>query len=366
MQKILVSRDDRLSRSMPDVAQAPDGSLICVFRESSVYPRREPIAHLPDKPFSRICQVSSFDEGNTWSDVKAIHAHSKEEGLLNCPRLLRLRNGELLLAVDWIPENTQGETSAECRIWLWRSVDQGRSWQGPRKTTINGIVPSLKQLHDGTIMCGTSIWNAQKEEVMTAHLSADEGKTWTGPFTVAQKSGYSFCEGDFVELDSGRIVCYLRTEKHAPNSYKTFSDDGGKTWHGPYRAGLLSCLGRPAGNLLSTGEVVVTFRCDYSGMFCLFSELQETAGDPIPMEGRSFGRHLMLDLDRGPINHYGYSGWVELRNGDIFAVQHLIDDAFPGARHIRGYRIERRDWTLAPPTTRIKPTEELKLPAPEV
>jgi hypothetical protein len=74
----------------------------------------------------------------------------------------------------------------------------------------------------------------------------------------------------------------------------------------------------------------------------------------------------MLDLDRGPINHYGYSGWVELRNGDIFAVQHLIDDALPGARHIRGYRVERRDWTLAAPPTRIKPTEELKLPAAEV
>jgi hypothetical protein len=360
MQKSIVSRDDRLSRSMPDLVSGSDASLVCVFRESSVYPRREPMEHLPGRPFSRICQVCSFDEGNTWDEVKQILAHTKEEGLLNCPRLLRLRTGELLLAVDWIPENTQGETSMECRIWLWRSSDQGRSWRGPEKTSILGIVPSLKQLRNGTILCGTSIWNAQKEEAMTVHLSADEGKTWTGPITVAEKAGHSFCEADFVELDTGRIVSYLREEKHPPNSFKALSDDGGKTWQGPYRAGLLSCLGRPSAKLLRTGEVVVTYRCDYSGMFCLYTENQDQAGTPTPEHERVFGRNLMLDIDRGPINHYGYSGWTELPDGDIFVVQHIIDDALPGIRHIRGYRVARSDWTLSP-----KPNEDLKLPAQE-
>lgn len=366
MEKVIVSKDDRVSRSMPDLTLAVDGTLVCVFRESSVYPRREPMGHLPGSPFSRICQVRSGDQGRTWGGVEVIASAAKEDGLLDCPRLLRLATGELLLGVDWIPEKPPGEKSKDCCIWFWRSRDHGKVWTGPVKGTFNMIVPALRQLKDGTILCGGSIYNGRDEETMVVYRSKDDGHTWDGPVIVAEKPGFSFCEGDFLELDSGRLVCYLRTERQAPNSYKVLSDDGGKTWHGPYRAGLLSCLGRPSAGLLSTGDVVVTYRCDYSGMFCLFSEWQQTAGEPIAMDGRSFGRNFMLDIDRGPINHYGYSGWVELGGGTVFAVQHIIDDAPPGVRHIRGYRVERSDWTLSPPPERTKVAEEMKLPAAEV
>ena|GEM_PF-7003455 len=60
------------------------------------------------------------------------------------------------------------------------------------------------------------------------------------------------------------------------------------------------------------------------------------------------------------------------QGGDLYVAQHIIDDAAPGARHIRGYRIARSDWALYPEPVRGKGgcLEEVepftkRLPAPE-
>ena len=351
MIKSIVSRDDRLSQSMPDIVTAKEGTLICAFRESDTYPRRDPvIQHLPGKPGSRVSVVRSSDEGATWGGVEPVCELTAEKGAVNCPRLCRLLDGTLLLVVDWSPGKmglSHAESAEATRIWLWRSRDNGMTWVGPEKTPVYGLVPSLSQLRDGMLLCGTSTWNEMGEEKMMVHRSGDLGFTWDGPLTVAEKKDYNFSEGDFVELDNGVIACYLREEKHPPNSLKTTSEDGGRTWQGPYRTGLLSCLGRPAAGLLRSGEVVVTYRCDYSGMFCMYVESQEQAAEKTPLTGRVFGQHLTLDVDRGSIRHWGYSGWTQLHCGDIYVVQHIIDDT-PPARHVRGYRVARRDWTMAP------------------
>ncbi len=352
--KSIVSRDDRLSRFGPDIVTTKDGTLVCAFRESDTYPRRDPVIHhLPGKPGSRVSIVRSFDEGATWGPVEPVCGLSPEEGSANCPRLCRLPDGSILLVVDVSPGGSQEEMARARGIWLWRSKDSGKTWEGPEKTPVYGSVPSLKQLRDGTLLCGTSTWNEMGEEKMMVHRSGDLGLTWEGPVSAAEETDQNFSEGDFVELDNGVIVCYLREEKHPPNSLKTLSEDGGRTWQGPYRTGLLSCLGRPAAGLLRSGEVVVTYRCDYSGMFCMYVESQEKAAEKTPLEGRVFGRNLMLDMDRGAVGHYGYSGWTQLHCGDIFVVQHIIDDT-PPARHVRGYRIERRDWTMTPEPQRSR------------
>ena len=43
----------------------------------------------------------------------------------------------------------------------------------------------------------------------------------------------------------------------------------------------------------------------------------------------------------------GYSGWVELGNGDLYVVDYCHDDA-PRA-HIRSYRVQREDIIMFPP-----------------
>ena len=192
MEKTVVSRDDRVSRAMPDLVRCADDTLLCVFRESVHYcSRNDAIDHLPGKPFSRIIQQRSFNGGRSWSSVETIASLRKDEGMLNCPRLLRLAGGRLLLAVDWIPPGPAGEKTKDCDVRFWRSDDNGVSWQGPCKEGVALIVPAIHQLRDGTVLCGGSIWNDRDEEAMIVYRSGDEGKTWTGPFTVAEKPGFS-------------------------------------------------------------------------------------------------------------------------------------------------------------------------------
>ena len=373
MIKRIVSRDDTLSQSMPDLATAADGTLVCVFRESALYPGQGAF-ETPSGPLkSRISLRVSRDEGGTWGGLIPVGGVRMEEGFLNCPRLCRLRDGTLLLAVDWVPPSDLGERNPACRIWFWRSRDHGYRWEGPERSPVPGLVPSLRQLRDGTVLCGSSGWNEAGEEVMWVHRSADGGGTWEGPITVAEQADHSFSEGDFVELDDGTLVCYLREERHPPVSLKAVSADGGRTWQGPFRAGLLSCLGRPSAGLLRSGEVVVTHRCDFSGLFCMYVEPQAQASDRTPPSVRVFGRSFAIDVDRAPVSHWGYSGWVQLSGGDLYIVQHIIDDAAPGARHIRGYRVARGDWTLSPAPVRgarvgMEETEPYtkRMPAPEV
>jgi len=316
MNRSVVSRDDALSQAMPDLALAGNGALVCAFRESALYPQQGEFETPAGRLKSRISVRVSRDEGETWGGLIPVGGVKMEEGFLNCPRLCRLRDGTLLLAVDWIPRSDLGERDPACGIWFWRSRDHGQTWEGPERSCVPGIVPSLRQLRDGTLLCGSSGWNGAGEEAMRVHRSADGGRTWEGPAVVAEQAGHSFSEGDFVELDDGTLVCYLREEKHPPVSLKAVSGDGGRTWGGPFRAGLLSCLGRPSAGLLRSGEVVVTHRCDFSGMFCMYVESQAQAADRTPASVRVFGRGFMIDVDRAAVSHWGYSGWVQLSGGD--------------------------------------------------
>ena len=57
-------------------------------------------------------------------------------------------------------------------------------------------------------------------------------------------------------------------------------------------------------------------------------------------------RFAVIDNDRAIQADGGYSGWVQLPDGDVFVVNYVNDDA-PRA-YIRGYRVGREDWYLYP------------------
>ena len=57
-------------------------------------------------------------------------------------------------------------------------------------------------------------------------------------------------------------------------------------------------------------------------------------------------RFAVLDNDRSACADSGYSGWVQLSDGDLYVVNYVNDDA-PRA-FIRGYLVSRADWYLFP------------------
>ena len=62
--------------------------------------------------------------------------------------------------------------------------------------------------------------------------------------------------------------------------------------------------------------------------------------------GPTEARFAVLDNDRSLSPDSGYSGWVQLPNGDLYVVNYTTDDA-PRA-HFRGYHVGRGDWYLFP------------------
>jgi len=349
VQQFTVSRNDELHESFPDLALAANKDLVVTYQESESH---------GGGPVSTIVTRYSTDEGTSWSDrtVVAQLANRQRDGWLNCPRLLRLQDGTLLLAVDCIPQNPPAGAHhfwADNRavVWLFRSDDHGRTWAGPERPALaGGIVPSLRQLKDGTILIGLTSFEEDNDwrQYQVVFRSSDLGRTWMGPVLVALHPKRQPNEGDFVELPSGEVLCYMRDdEPGVQNGLKAISHDGGRTWSDLYGSGSWLYLGRPAVGLLSSGEVFLTTRvgAPQSGHYLgAYLEPPSAAIQPTPLEGPppAEARWALLDDDTNPERpDWGYSGWVELRDGSVYVVQYVTAEAPAHKPFIRGYRLSR-------------------------
>ena len=370
MQSITVSRDDNIYEAFADIAQTPDGTLVCTYRESMCHSSR---------PWSKVIVRRSFDRGLTWGPRQVVIERTREqseagEGRLNCSRITACADGSLLLIVDLLRRETFAEylEPEMCMNLLFHSHDRGATWEGPEETGITeGIVPSIKELSDGRLIVGvTEQWPGTRGEEdfveeQTAYVSDDKGKTWAGPFKIPNPAEptmngapWRLNEGDFVELDDGALVCYIRVDGERICGWKSLSHDGGRTWSVPVRTPMMQCLGRPSAGRLRSGEIAVTYRiaCGLSTSLGLYVEtpaeaLKGLAG-AIESEARedyraaAEARFAVLDNDRSVSPDSGYSGWVQLDDGDLYVVNYVTDDA-PRAQ-IRGYKVGREDWYLYP------------------
>ena len=369
MQKITVSRNDDIYEAFADIARAADGTLVCTYRESMCHSQR---------PFSRVIVRRSVDQGMTWGPRQLICERTREEtaaggGRLNCSRITACADGTLLLMVDELHVQAFEEylEPAPAMNLLFRSHDTGVTWEGPEETGITeGIVPSIKELSNGVLLIGVTEQFESDDpgrgfaEVQTVYRSADRGAAWEGPFRVPNPSAltvngekWRLNEGDFAEMDDGRIVLYMREDGERLSAWKSISADGGRTWSEPLRSQMPHCLGRPSVGRLRSGEIAVTYRlsCGKSAPLALYVETPEEAVRGLAGTGDrdmedytsdAAARLAILDNDRAVQADNGYSGWVQLPNGDLYVVNYTNDDA-PRA-HIRGYLVSREDWYLFP------------------
>ena len=404
VEKRTVSRNDHIYEAFPDVALTPGGTLVVVYREC--------MGHGPF-PFSRLVVRRSLDGGMNWSDREilletVVSAESVERAppwlaedalagyqetlgriqepwqknaSINCPRLITLADGSLMLVADIRIWNDQGD-----RRWvnkMWRSSDDGVTWSPPVDLPLDrqGIVPQLTQLRDGRILLSVVIREEGRMDLPGITFSSDQGKTWTPLAVLPWDEGLrEIDETGFVELDDGTLVGFgrnvaLEKQRRPSVGLKVISPDGGRTWQGPFETWLLGLEGRPKVGLLASGEVCITYRFDSPnemlGMHVMTqaAALLKTTTDLIPrqpnpedipaqlaqqkgeqrpwyMTSYYAGRTVVLDIDRSVHRDSGYSGWVQLPSGDIFVVDYINDDA-PLAQ-IRGYLVWRSDYILFP------------------
>ncbi|MGG1513827.1 sialidase family protein [Paenibacillus oryzisoli] len=340
IQKFTISRDDTIYEAWPDVALTAQGKLICVFAECT---------HHNDRSYTRIVYKESADRGRTWGPKISLTEGTKGRPSWNCPRISRLKDNRLVIAVDKI----YGERESKGITYLWFGDPEGTAWEGPIETPVAGIVPDkLCELPDGR-------WLLSAHDRSPVHqcgeqrlwYSDNQGQTWTGPVTVASQAGLNLCETSIVPLPDGTLVAFLRENSgQGWDCFKAISHDRGESWEGPYRVPLPGCH-RPVAGMLRSGHILLTYRFHQGGKGWLgawtqnfFAALTDVASAAATERNEQTTRIMPIDFDRSAHSDLGYSGWVQFEDGEIYVVHYIVDDA-PNAQ-IRGYSFYEADFLL--------------------
>jgi hypothetical protein len=344
IQKFSVSRDDSIYEAFPDVTLTADGRLLCVFEECT---------HHGNRDWTRLALTESSDRGRTWSPKRALTEPTKGNPYWNCARITTLRDGRIAAIADNIGTDERSKDHQLLRNFLFISHDHGRTWDEPILLPMQGIMPDkLTELSDGRWLTACHVKNPASEflKVWLWH-SSDQGKTWTGPVTVADQAGLNLCEVSILPVDDQVLVALLRENSFKGwDCYKTISKDGGLTWGPAIQLPIPACH-RPTAGWLNNGQALITCRLMQGGKGWVGWWTQNTLAVLTDKESLlaatredAHTRILPLDYDRSPESDTGYTGWVQFPDGEIYVVNYIVDDA-PKAQ-IRGYSLRPEDILL--------------------
>ena len=222
-------------------------------------------------------------------DVEHTVIWTHEKHCVMKPDVLKLANGDLLLAFREGPEHVIGFSSElSGRVCAIRSADGGRTWSDhqivSQRDREDHRDPSMVQLRDGTVLMqymhsdrydpvtGAPLPTDQRNYHIHVVRSFDDARTWEqepihvdhAPFAT----GIAECK--CLELPDGRILMPLDNvaPKGAPKSAAVFSsDDQGATWQHlstigeeDVDSGHLPFPCEPSLAMMPSGRIVVAIR----------------------------------------------------------------------------------------------------------
>lgn len=347
LNRYIVSREDQVYEAFPALAMTVDEHLVCVFLES--------VTH-GDRSRTRIVYMKSKDRGRTWGEKRCLTESFPESSEFDdCPSIKRLKDGRLVILTSKIPRNEPvgSGTHRHSRILMYIGDSKGEQWSEPIETAVRGIVPdTLAELPNGRWLVSVhskSLEHGYLEQLLW--YTDDQGKSWSGPVTVASKEGLHLCEGSILPLADGTLVAYLRENSDLGyGAHKAISRDQGMTWEGPFEAPIPACH-RPVARMLQSGNILITYRLAQAGKGWLGNWTQNAFACMTDVESAlaekrndQWSRLYPFDYDRSPFSDLGYTGWVQFSDGEIYIVNYIVDDA-PKA-HIRGYSLQEEDLLL--------------------
>ena len=299
--------------------------------------------------------TTSFDSGRTWTPKKQFYtgptSAPEDPYYYPVPRITHLRDGRLCVALTRAPSTLREEDDCKARIILCFSSDNGETWDS-HETTVPGIVPDkMVELESGRWLLATH-WKNGEYLTQFLHWSDDQGKTWHGPVTVAEEKGLNLCEASLLPLGNGEVAAFLRENSSMGyDCKKALSHDGGMTW-GELCDFPLSGCHRPVAGFLRDGRIFITYRYAHYGKGWkgnwtqnFFGAFTDVASAKAVSRKEAWARIIPLDYDRSPKSDLGYSGWVQLDDGEIYIVSYIVDDGYDKGQ-IRGYAIRPEDWLL--------------------
>ncbi|MBL1224782.1 exo-alpha-sialidase [Enterococcus sp. BWR-S5] len=170
--------------------------------------------------------LSRSADGENWEEPELIITNSEYD--LRDSSIIELTNGKLLLSLFLYSSSPKfGET------WVYSSIDGGKTWQSPVKVTeepLTFTTDKIVELNNKTLLIPT--YQDVGGAIVTIFKSNDEGKTWQRLAYVGGSTGWNCSEPILYQLESGRLVCLIRTGNLSlpPEIKIAYSDDNGVTW----------------------------------------------------------------------------------------------------------------------------------------
>ncbi len=198
-----------------------------------------------DECSADIAALTSYDEGETWTDERIIFVHDKDSRNYMCPSLVRMNNGDVGLI--FLRKAKDNESSIPC---FSRSCDEGKSFSVPQKFSDNESVywvienDHAVKLQNGRILLPANMHSqlVNGEVKIIGHglkcifASDDDGETWREiserqdiPFSDKSETGLQ--ETTLYQYNGGKILALSRTD--LAFQFECFSDDDGVTWTSP-------------------------------------------------------------------------------------------------------------------------------------
>ena len=275
--------------AFPDVCRLADGRLMCAFYAGHGH------VSLPDERLprgGRICQVTSADEGRTWSAPRVLHDGPHDD---RDPSLVQLGDGRLLCTFFSLAAGSEGRPYDGLGTWLVESRDGGATWSEPRQIAAAWYASAaIRPLADGRLVLGV-----YREEAGTAQggvlVSDDQAASWR-EVPIDNAGLFLDAETDVVELADGTLYAAQR-----PTMAFATSDDRGDTWTASRQ---LSFPGHCPCFLRTTdGAIILAHRIPHTSL--------RVSRD----ECRSWSDHVVIDEVAG-----AYPSLVNLADGSILVV----------------------------------------------
>lgn len=350
---VMVYNDTAFYSAFPSILKKADGELLVAFRRAP--DRRifgEPGNNHVDHN-SYLVTVRSKDGENWTKQPDLMYAHPF--GGSQDPCMLRLKDGTIICtSYGWQQVRESGKGNLKQPYfqgggfiflggYLVRSVDGGKSWDGPyypphikpeRHFNAYGEkVPAynrgaLYEAKDGRILWIVAAHDTLGKTSNYLITSRDKGITWDYTGEVARDSKISFNEASVIETPKGDIVGFLRTAGFEDNAVIARSKDGGKT----FKWESMKFQGHPLTPLkLADGRILLVYGYRHKpfGIRARILNAECTNWDT--------AKEFVL-RDDGGTTDLGYPWSIALNDNKVLVVYYFNKDS--GVRHIAGTIIE--------------------------
>ena len=352
LNRVQIACNDSVYQAFPDVCLLSSGKLLCVYRESDT--------HIAGT--SRLMLTRSEDKGVTWSQSLQFDTSSsfaENRAVWHDPLISQLNDERIVLVCtkQVFPDEAESQLFPESKsfyqTFLWFSEDGGESWTSSHLTEIEGLSSGrVLEMKDDFWILAIRRASVRFPGFMRVQIafSFDQGCSWFLSAMVAEEDGFMHDEPSIVHLSDGRLLCVMREDTRTRRpSHCVISEDEGFTWSKPFPSPFHGH--RPMVGILQSGLLLVTYRNVEPALdeeklkVGRNPSTKAWLGDINALQGNG-GTSGFLDIENdssGWFGDFGYTGWVQFEDEEIFCVYHHRGDS--SMSYIKGAWFREADFS---------------------